>query len=63
MEKIAESKMQIIISHRLSNIKKASCIIVLKDGKIIDKDNHQKLYERNKEYRKMYEMQAMGYND
>ena len=55
--------MQIIISHRLSNIKKASCIIVLKDGKIIDKDNHQKLYERNKEYRKMYEMQAMGYND
>ena len=40
-----------------------STVFVLKDGKIIDKDNHQKLYERNKEYRKMYEMQAMGYND
>ncbi len=60
-EEISEHKMRIVISHRLSNIKKATCIILLKDGEIVGKGGHQDLYDKNEDYQKLYDMQAEGY--
>ena len=60
-EEISEHKMRIVISHRLSNIKKATCIILLKDGEIVGKGDHQDLYDKNEDYQKLYDMQAEGY--
>ena len=46
---------QIIVAHRLSTIKDADCIYVMKDGKIVEHGRHYELMELNGEYRKLYD--------
>lgn len=43
-------KTVIIIAHRLSTVKNADQIIVLKKGEIVEKGTHQQLVEHNAEY-------------
>ena len=47
----------IIIAHRLSTVKNADNIFVLKNGKIIEEGNHQKLINKKGEYFKLIENQ------
>ena len=44
------NRTSLIISHRLSTIKKADKIIVLDKGKITDSGNHEELLEKSKYY-------------
>lgn len=44
----------IIVAHRLSTILDADCIMVLDDGKVIDKGTHKELYRRCKMYKELY---------
>lgn len=46
---------QVIVAHRLSTIKDADCIYVMKDGKIVEHGRHYELMELNGEYRKLYD--------
>lgn len=55
-------KSTIIISHRFSTVRKAKNIIVLNKGKIIEAGTHDELMANNKVYRKLFDMQAEGYN-
>ena len=55
-------KSTIIISHRFSTVRKAKSIIVLNKGKIIEAGTHEELMANNKVYRKLFDMQAEGYN-
>ena len=50
LEKLMHNRTSLIISHRLSTIKKADKIIVLDKGKITDSGNHEKLLEKSKYY-------------
>lgn len=59
LEKIMHNRTTIIIAHRLSTIQHADEIIVLKDGKIIERGNHQSLLEQRGEYRKFVQFQAV----
>lgn len=43
-------KTVIIIAHRLSTVKNANNIIVLKNGKVVEEGNHKKLIENKGEY-------------
>lgn len=43
-------KTVLIIAHRLSTVKNADQIIVLKDGKIVESGNHSELVDRRKDY-------------
>lgn len=45
-----KEKTVIIIAHRLSTVKNADQIIVLKNGKIIEQGNHQQLVKNQSEY-------------
>ncbi len=47
----------LIITHQFSNIVHAEQIIVLKDAKVIELGNHDKLVKANGEYQKLYEIQ------
>lgn len=47
----------IIVSHRFSNISRADKILVLKEGEIIEKGNHEKLMKLDGEYATKFRMQ------
>ncbi|MEX2755313.1 MAG: ATP-binding cassette domain-containing protein, partial [Candidatus Sigynarchaeota archaeon] len=58
LEKILANRTSIIIAHRLSTVVNADTIIVLQDGRIIQKGNHvQLVQEEGGLYKKLYEMQ------
>lgn len=46
-----------IVAHRLSTIKSADIIIVMKDGKIIEQGNHKTLLDKNGFYANLYKSQ------
>ena len=57
MDTLTKGKTSFIIAHRLSTIKNADLIIVMKDGKIIEKGNHDELLKQNGFYAELYNSQ------
>lgn len=53
IEEITKNKICIVIAHRLSTIKECDEIILMKNGKIIEKGEHNKLLEMKGEYWKL----------
>lgn len=59
--KLAEGRMTIIISHRLSAVRMADCIYFLKDGRIAESGTHDELVSLGGGYAKLFEIQASHY--
>jgi ABC-type multidrug transport system fused ATPase/permease subunit len=53
ISELAGSRTIIAIAHRLSTIRKADLILVLEDGKIIERGRHEELINFNGSYRKL----------
>ena len=49
-----------IVAHRLSTIQNADCILVMKDGNVIEKGSHEELLQQNGFYKNLYESQFQG---
>ncbi|MBR1938975.1 MAG: ABC transporter ATP-binding protein [Spirochaetales bacterium] len=49
-----KKKTLVIIAHRLSTVKNASQICVLKDGEIVERGTHEELLENGHEYKKLW---------
>lgn len=58
LEKVMANRTSIVIAHRLSTIQHADEIVVMREGRIIEKGTHQALLEQNGEYRKLVDLQA-----
>ena len=56
---LIESRTSILIAHRLSTILAADEILVVKDGKIVEKGQHQNLMHAGGTYQELYETQFM----
>ena len=56
-DEMMEGRTSFIVAHRLSTIKKADLILVMKDGKIIEKGNHSELLKKGGFYKALYESQ------
>lgn len=54
---LMEGRTSFVVAHRLSTIRNASLILVMKDGKIIEQGNHQQLLEKGGFYSKLYNSQ------
>jgi ATP-binding cassette subfamily B protein len=54
LREVSEGKTTIIVSHRISSAKDADLIIVLEDGKIIQKGTHQTLINIDGYYKALY---------
>ena len=52
-----EGRTSFIVAHRLSTIKSADIIIVMKDGNIIEQGNHNELMKKNGFYANLYNSQ------
>ena len=46
-----------IVAHRLSTIREADVILVMKDGNIIEQGSHEELLEKGGFYKNLYESQ------
>lgn len=57
MELLKEGRTTFIIAHRLSTIQTANQILVLEQGKIVERGTHQELVAQGGRYAKMTEMQ------
>ncbi len=57
--RIMEGKTSIIIAHRISTIKNADQILVLDQGRIIERGTHQELLALEGEYSSLYEKQLL----
>jgi len=57
LNKAYEGKTVVIAAHRLATIKNADQILVMKDGKIVEKGNHTILIQKKGEYFKLFESQ------
>jgi ABC-type multidrug transport system fused ATPase/permease subunit len=55
---LMQERTSIVIAHRLSTIQHADEIIVLKDGRIIERGTHRSLLAKEGEYRKLVGLQA-----
>lgn len=56
-EKLMEGRTSFIVAHRLSTIRTADRILVMKDGNIIEQGTHEELLAQNGFYRQLYESQ------
>ncbi|MCB2181377.1 MAG: ABC transporter ATP-binding protein/permease [Desulfobulbaceae bacterium] len=57
LDNLMKNRTTFVIAHRLSTIKYADRIIVLKQGKIVEKGSHEELLALGGEYQKLYTMQ------
>ena len=56
-EKLMKGRTSFIVAHRLSTIKNADIILVMKDGNIIEQGNHESLLAQNGFYANLYNSQ------
>ncbi len=56
-KKLMQGKTSFIVAHRLSTIRSADRIIVMRDGKIVEQGSHEELMARNGFYAELYNAQ------
>ena len=54
MDKLMAGRTTFVIAHRLSTVKNSDCIIVLEQGRVIERGNHDKLMEERGKYYQLY---------
>ena len=59
---IMKGRTSLVVAHRLSTIQGADCILVLKDGSILERGTHDELLAQGGFYAKLYESQFEGTN-
>ena len=59
LQKLMKNRTSIVIAHRLSTIINADEIVVLSQGEIVERGNHQQLLALNGQYKKLCDMQNL----
>jgi ATP-binding cassette subfamily B protein len=59
--RVSAAKMTILVSHRLSTVRSAHRIFVLKGGRICEEGTHEELMAMGGEYAELFILQAKGY--
>ncbi len=54
MDKLMHGRTTFVIAHRLSTVKNSDCIIVLEQGRVIERGNHDRLIEERGKYYQLY---------
>ena len=57
---LMEGRTSFIVAHRLSTIREADHILVMKDGNVVEQGRHEELLSRNGFYAKLYNSQFAG---
>jgi subfamily B ATP-binding cassette protein MsbA len=57
LNNLMENRTTFVIAHRLSTVRHANRIVVLKDGRLVEEGSHQELLELGGEYSRLYRLQ------
>lgn len=60
-QSVSADKIAILISHRFSTVRAADQILVLQNGRIIERGNHDELVAQDTQYAQLFHLQAKGY--
>ena len=60
MDALMKGRTNFVIAHRLSTVKNSDCIIVLEQGRIIERGTHDQLIEQQGKYYQLYTGNAMA---
>ena len=58
--KMMEGRTSFIVAHRLSTIREADIILVMRDGNVVEQGNHKSLLAKNGFYAELYNSQFAG---
>ncbi|MCI8973193.1 MAG: ABC transporter ATP-binding protein [Lachnospiraceae bacterium] len=62
MDKLMKGRTTFVIAHRLSTVKNSDCIMVLEQGRIIERGTHDELIEAQGKYYQLYTGNAIATN-
>ena len=54
MDRLMEGRTVFVIAHRLSTVRNADAIMVLEQGQIVERGNHDELLEQKGRYYQLY---------
>ncbi len=57
MRKLMENKTCFVVAHRLSTVRNADCILVVRDGNVVESGTHEELMAKGGFYRELYQAQ------
>ncbi len=60
MDRLMKGRTTFVIAHRLSTVQNSDCIMVLEQGKIIERGTHEQLLEEKGKYYQLYTGNAIG---
>lgn len=60
IEHLLQNRTAVVVAHRLSTIRSADVILVIADGKIVERGRHEALMENAGLYRRLYNLQFEG---
>ena len=63
LQKVMRNRTTLVIAHRLSTIENADVILVIDNGRIVERGSHQELIEKNGAYSRLYQMQFNEYSE
>ena len=58
-DELAKGRTTLIIAHRLSTVRSADRILVVREGRVADMGSHQELMEKNGDYAALYRTQNL----
>ncbi|MBC8072860.1 MAG: ABC transporter ATP-binding protein [Deltaproteobacteria bacterium] len=61
VRELAKGKMIVLVSHRFSTVRMADDILVLKDGRVVERGSHESLLAAGERYARLFTLQAEAY--
>lgn len=59
LERVMQGRTTFVIAHRISSLRRADVILVLRDGEVVERGTHEELLARGGLYRQVYEHQVL----